>query len=276
MRRVFSAASALVTMLLVRWLALRVALPLPIPLAPRVGWVLTALGLGLLIASAFAERAEPDAPPSGIYVWLPEPALVGAVLLALGAALALASPFLFWVMTPVVALSALIFAFDNPAAARWVHRRAPVYVLALLPSYAVYASLAVLDHANEAWWSDFAWPRTPFTISHFALVAGAPLLAKRAWLPQVTHQLWVVTGVILAVVIALPLLPLPAPLSTDLDGRAAFHVAWAFVGAAAWSTAWPRARVLFGVWAMAVAVSCALLGAPLLEILTGLAAYALS
>lgn len=276
MRRVFLAASSLVAILLIAVLAQRVPLPLPVPAAPNVGWAILGVAVALLIASLFAERAERDAPPTGIALWVPEPGLVGAPLLALGAALTWSSSFTFWVVTPAVATAALIFAFDNEAAPHWLHRRFPVYLLALLPSYLVYASFGMFSASNEPWWSDYAWPRTPFTLSHFALVALAPLVCKRAWLPTVAHQLLVVTGIIVAAVIALPLMPLPAPLSTDIDGRAAFHVAWAFAGAAAWSSQWPRMRILFGVWAMAVAVSCVLLGAPLLEILTGLGAYALS
>ena len=89
----------------------------------------------------------------------------------------------------------------------------------------------------------------------------------------------VVTAIIFAAVVALPL----AGAVTRADRHSALPVARRFMSrgpslalAAAWSTAWPRARMLFGVWAMAVAVSCTLLDAPLLEILTGLIAYALS
>jgi hypothetical protein len=276
MRRAFIGASMLIAAALLYGLSERVALPLPIPQTPRVGWALAACGLGWLLAALLADRAERDAPPTGIYIWLPEPALLGAVLVSVGAALALRSPFLFWLLTPVVTTAALIFALDNHESTAWLHRRWPVVLLALAPSYAVYASLGLLaGDSGDTWWQDFAWPRTPFTISHFALIALAPFLCQRAWLPRLAHQLWVATGVIVVAIIAIPLLPLPAPLTTDLDGRAAFHVAWAFIGAIAWSSHWPRARVIFGVWAMAVAVSCVMLGATLLEIITGLAAYAL-
>jgi len=275
MRRIFLAASSLAAIALLHLLAQRVPLPFPVPVAPTPGWALTAFGLALMVASLFGERAEADAPPRGVNLLLPEPGLVGAVLLSLGAALAEGSSFAFWVLTPIVGTAALLFALDNPDSTRWLHRRFPVYVLAMVPSVAVFAGLCLLSPTGEAWYSDLAWPHTPFTLSHFALVALAPLVCKRAWLPRLAHQLWVMTAVLVAVVIALPLLPLPAPLTTDISGRASFHVAWAFVGAAAWATHWPRARMLFGVWAMVVMVSCVVLGATLLEVIIGLGAYAL-
>ena len=91
LRRAFIAASAALATTAIYLLSRRVPLPFPALALPVLGGILLALGAAAWLATTFAERAEPGAPPTGIYAWLPEPALLGAALIASGGALATGS-----------------------------------------------------------------------------------------------------------------------------------------------------------------------------------------
>ncbi len=256
----------------------RATLPLPSLSLPNAGLALLLVGAALIVAAFFGEPEERDAPALGVYRWLPEPALIGTPLAALGAALRLHSSFALWVLFPAFCVASILLARDNPRWPSFLRSRWGVFTLALLPSYLVYLLFGVLigDDPSANFFADFLWPKTPFAISHFVLIWGALWACKRAQLPAMARALWIATGVITLGVIITPLLPLPSAISSDPSGRAAFHVAWAFIGAQAWSSRLFKWRMLLGLWAMLVAVSCVLMGGDIAEILLGLTAYALS
>ncbi|RFP63524.1 phosphatase PAP2 family protein [Hymenobacter lapidiphilus] len=123
------------------------AVPLPVPAAPVLAWLLLGSGLLLiiggmsslwLVGGGLPMNAFPPVRfvASGLYRWLPHPIYVGASAVSVGLSLLLRSASGLWLVSPLLTLAwlALVYGFENPDLRRRFPNRLPGGQLVALPA----------------------------------------------------------------------------------------------------------------------------------------------
>jgi protein-S-isoprenylcysteine O-methyltransferase Ste14 len=188
--------------------------------SPAAGLAVAGVGIVIMSAAIVAlwrfGRGLPMSPfpperfvARGVYGVVADPIYFGAVLTCLGAALAIRSGAGLWIVTPVLALSAVAFVwgFERPSTAArfgplpapWLHipdatnavpslaDRVSVLLLVLLPWLVLYEGVSRLGVSADAWSTYVAWedhmgvvPWTELVYGGaYVLVVLALLVARR-------------------------------------------------------------------------------------------------
>jgi protein-S-isoprenylcysteine O-methyltransferase Ste14/membrane-associated phospholipid phosphatase len=187
---------------------------------------------------------------------------------------------------------------DDDAAAPSLMDRLSVHVLVLWPWLAIYAAIAHLgappDAITTSLPGEARWPVVEGSelvyVSTYAAVVLATVVARsRATLRRFAVRGLHAMVLVFPLYLAFPFVAPPRPftptsllgelvvLERSVDTAAcalpSFHVVWAVFAAAVLAATWPRARLLFHAWALAVAVSCVTTGAhTVLDVLAGFVA----
>jgi protein-S-isoprenylcysteine O-methyltransferase Ste14 len=212
---------AVLPALLVLWaIRLDKVVPLPAYGSPLVGLAVACAGLAIASAGTMAlwsyGRGLPMSPfppgqlvTRGIFRLVSDPLYIGAVTISVGVSLAVRSAAGLWIVSPVLALSAVAFVIgferdatrqrhgavaipllrlpDLSAARPSVWDRISIYVLVILPWFVLYESIGYLGVPSDARPGYFAWDQQlrviPWTEAIYAavypLVLFAPIVATR-------------------------------------------------------------------------------------------------
>lgn len=281
-----------------------VALPLPVP--PVAGWIAAAAGAGMMAAGATALwrhggglPMSPFPPPRhvvrGLYRFLPHPIYTGFCLACGGLAIAAGSPGGFWLVTPVVVLSAAAFVLGYerhdlrrrfPEAARTLpNERVSAYLFVLLPWLTLYEMVVLLGVPPDAVEAYFPFERRIPVVeaseivyaSTYLVTALAPLLARtRDDLRTFVRRGLLSMALVFPLYLTVPLVATPRAFvpagwlgallewERGIDSPAAafpsYHVVWALISAGVFAARTPRLAWLWRGWAALVAASCVLTG----------------
>jgi protein-S-isoprenylcysteine O-methyltransferase Ste14 len=277
---------------------------LPDPAWPAAGVVLVVAGLAMMAAATLSLWTSGGGLPMspyppirsvsvGLYWLVADPIYMGAVVTCAGSALAWPSPAGVWIVTPVLALSAVAFVLGyerDATRARFgdmlrpvlslppatdetpdLGDRAAIYVLVFLPWAVAFRALNVLGaqagaHAVVMEW-ERSLPVVPWTewvgVLAYPCVLLAPLAARRRRDLRRFGRLGLVATATLALwSLLVPAAAFPAP-----------RLVWTCIASGLYAATWPRAR--WAAWTIAAAVAVGSVTAGLhttAEVVFGLAA----